>query len=184
MLKPCTGYGSLSRKVVAHVLKFKGGDYVERSALPSNDPENRRGDQSWVSQDISLRSTMGRAHRETFFMTLEASTASSQAGSLAEGDQGESLRLVGWRIRGRNVQRWNDFLRTITSRSFNFACRYTLRVYNIGTTELLHRGSINQLSFRRSREGDVYTKRNRTMKVINFALLIGREPCNFVTLPL
>lgn len=33
--------------------------------------------ESWVSEDISLRSTMGRAHRETFFMTLETSTASS-----------------------------------------------------------------------------------------------------------
>lgn len=95
--------------------------------------------ESWVSEDISLRSTMGRAHRETFFMTLEASTASSQAGS--EGDQGESLRLVGWRIRGRNVQRWNDFLRAITGRSFNFACRCAL--YNIGIEQSCYIGGVN-----------------------------------------
>lgn len=56
---------------------LKGAITVERSALPSNEPENRRGWPDSGQPGYIVLSTTGRGHRETFFMTLEASTASS-----------------------------------------------------------------------------------------------------------
>ena len=74
-LKPRTRDMDLFREKLSHTfssLKGVNGRHYRRMTRKTVEVT-----ESWVSEDISLRSTMGRAHRETFFMTLEASTASS-----------------------------------------------------------------------------------------------------------